>query len=261
MKEFFVVGVEFEPNGRKYYFDSNNLNIKNNLTLIVETERGLQFGRAVTSIMKISEDKIISPLKKVVRISTKQDYKKHLINLKDAEEAKKKCMELIKKYDLDMKIISVNYTFERTQLFFNFISNSRVDFRDLAKKLASIYKVRIELRQIGPRDKAKEIGGLGRCGMQLCCSRYLYNFNNITINMAKKQNLSLNPTKINGACNRLLCCLDYEEIIYEENLKELPKLGEYIEKDNYSGKVISVDVLNKKYKIETSENDVIEVEV
>ena len=165
----------------------------------------------------------------------------------------------IKKYNLDMKLVDVNYTFERTQLFFTFIANDRVDFRDLAKDLAKIYKTRIELRQIGPRDKAKEVGGLGPCGRPLCCSSYLYTFDNITINMAKNQNIALNPNKINGACGRLLCCLSYEDDTYSELKKDLPKVGDIINKDGISGKVISVDVIKKTYRIETKDKEIIEL--
>ena len=165
-----VVGITFKKYGKKYYFDCHNLNLRKNLTVIVETERGLQFGTVITDIIKMDKKNIHYPLKSVIRVSTKKDYTNHLNNIKDAKNAYKKCNELIKKYNLDMKLVDVNYTFERTQLFFTFIANDRVDFRDLAKDLAKIYKTRIELRQIGPRDKAKEVGGLGPCGRPLCCS-------------------------------------------------------------------------------------------
>ena len=174
-----VVGIVFKKFGKKYYFDARDLNLKKNITVIVETERGLQFGTVVTDIIKMEKDKIHFPLKSVIRISTKKDYTNHLNNVKDEQAAFKKCNELIKKLDLDMKLLDVSYTFERTQMFFTYLSNDRVDFRDLAKELAKIYKTRIELRQIGPRDKAKEVGGLGPCGMPLCCSNYLYSFDNI----------------------------------------------------------------------------------
>ena len=256
-----VVGVSFKKGGRKYFFDTNKLNLKKNLTVIVETERGLQFGYIVTDVQKKDKKSLFLPLKKVIRVSTKKDYTQYLNNLKDAEKGKIKCEELVKKNNLDMKIIDANYTFERTQLYFNFTSSGRVDFRELTKQLASIYKVRIELRQIGPRDKAKEVGGLGPCGRPLCCSKYLYTFNNITINMAKKQNIALNPSKINGACNRLLCCLSYEEDTYDKLLKDMPKIGDIIRKDDKQGKVISVDPINRKYKIETQDKVVLEYDV
>lgn len=254
-----VVGVVFKKYGKKYYFDSHSLKLKKNITVIVETERGLQFGTVVTDVIEMERDKVHYPLKRVIRISTKKDYTDHLNNIKDEKKAFEKCNELIKKYNLDMRLIEVSYTFERTQLFFTFISSDRVDFRDLAKELAKLYKTRIELRQIGPRDKAKEIGGLGPCGRPLCCSSYLYTFDNITINMAKNQNIALNPTKINGACNRLLCCLSYEDEVYSELKKDLPQIGQIIKKDGKEGKIISVDVFKKSYKIETKDKEIIEI--
>lgn len=260
MKKIKVVGVEFKPHSQKYYFDYNNLNLKKNLTVIVETERGLQFGRVVTDVVEFDKDAYVDEFKKVIRISSKKDYIQHLNNIKDAEKAKKKCEELIKSNELDMKLISVDYNFERTQLFFSFIANGRVDFRNLAKQLAAIYKVRIELRQIGPRDKAKEVGGLGPCGRPLCCSKYLYTFNNITINMAKKQNLALNPSKINGECDRLMCCLSYENDTYQELSRKLPKVGNNIEKDGIKGKVLSVNTLKESCKVETEDGKIMEIE-
>ena len=254
-----VVGIVFKKYGKKYYFDARDLNLKKNLTVIVETERGLQFGTVVTDVIQMEKDKIHFPLKGVIRISTKKDYTNQLNNVKDEQAAFKKCNELIKKLNLDMKLLDVSYTFERTQMFFTYLSNDRVDFRDLAKELAKLYKTRIELRQIGPRDKAKEVGGLGPCGMPLCCSTYLYTFDNITINMAKNQNIALNPTKINGACNRLLCCLSYEDETYSKLKKDLPSMGQIIKKDGKQGKVVSVDVFKKSYKIETEDKEIIEI--
>ncbi len=253
-----VVGVTFNKNGRKYYFLPNNLKLREGLTVIVETERGLQFGY-VTEITTLNKNIDPSSMKSVVRVSTKQDYNDYKNNIKDSKKAFEKCKELIEKDGLDMKLIDASYNFERTQLYFTYISNDRVDFRELAKQLAAIYKVRIELRQIGPRDKAKEVGGIGPCGRPLCCSKFLYSFNNITINMAKNQNISLNPTKINGACNRLLCCLDYEDETYLEERKKYPSIGQIVEKDGKKGKVISVDIFRKSYKIETKEKEIIEV--
>lgn len=255
-----VVGVTFKKYGKKYYFNARDLKVKKKITVIVETERGLQFGMVVTDIMKIDSKKISFQLKNVIRISTKKDYTNHLNNLRDSKIAYNKCNELIKKHKLDMKLVDANYTFERTQLYFTFISSDRVDFRNLAKDLAKLYKVRIELRQIGPRDKAKEIGGIGPCGRPMCCSTYLYTFNNITINMAKNQNIALNPSKINGSCNRLLCCLSYEDDVYTELKKDMPKLGNIIKCNDKEGKVISIDALNNKYTIETPSKERIEVQ-
>ena len=258
MEEIKVAGVNFNKNGRKYYFLINDLNVKEGLTVIVETERGLQFGYIV-EIKTVPANKNTENMKSIVRISTKKDYNDHKNNIKDSKTAFYKCKELIEKNNLDMKLIDASYNFERTQLYFTYLSNDRVDFRELAKQLASIYKVRIELRQIGPRDKAKEVGGIGPCGKPLCCSKFLYSFNNITINMAKNQNISLNPTKINGVCNRLLCCLEYEDDLYSEEKKNYPSIGQIIDKGDTKGKVISVDIFRKSYKIETKEKEVIEV--
>lgn len=258
MNELMVASINFSKYGRTYYFDANGLNLKKGITVIVETERGLQFGYVV-EVNSISKNKLPDDIKKIIRISSKKDYSNHLNNLKDAKEAFVKCEELIKKNELEMKLIDANYNFERTQLFFTYISNDRIDFRELAKQLAAIYKVRIELRQIGPRDKAKEVGGLGPCGRPLCCSSHLYSFSNITINMAKNQNISLNPTKINGVCNRLLCCLDYEDELYEEEKKKYPRIGQIITSNGKKGKVISIDIFRKSFKIETSEKEIIEV--
>lgn len=257
--EINIVGVCYKKYGKKYYFDAGDLKLKKNLTVIVETERGLQFGTVVTDIIKMNPKKINFLLKPVVRISTKKDYTNYLNNIRDSKKAFQKCNELIKKYNLDMKLVEVSYTFERTQLFFTFISSDRVDFRELAKELAKIYKVRIELRQIGPRDKAKEIGGLGPCGRPMCCSNHLYTFNNITINMAKNQNIALNPSKINGSCNRLLCCLSYEDDVYNDLKQDMPKVGDIVKHDSKEGKIISVDPINKKYTIETKEKERIEL--
>lgn len=258
MKEVEVVGVNFKKYGRKYYFLTNDLKLREGITVIVETERGLQFGYVV-EVTKIKVNNNAEPIKSVIRVSSKKDYSIHKNNIKDAKEAFKKCKELIEKNNLDMKLIDASYNFERTQLYFSYISNDRVDFRELAKQLAAIYKVRIELRQIGPRDKAKEVGGIGPCGRPLCCSKFLYSFNNITINMAKNQNISLNPTKINGSCNRLLCCLDYEDELYSEEKKNYPSIGQIIEKGGKKGKVTSIDIFRKSYKIETDDKEVIEI--
>ena len=198
--------------------------------------------------------------KDVIRVATKTDYKKYLSNIKDAKKALVKCNELVDKYGLLMKIIDVNYTFDREQLIFRFLSDDRVDFRQLAKDLGSIYKTRIELRQVGIRDKAKEIGGIGPCGRKLCCNSFLTEFDSVSINMAKNQNLSLNPSKINGVCGRLLCCLKYENDIYTEYKKDLPDVGNKIKTDEYEGKVISVDVFNKVYKVLCNSGEIIVVD-
>lgn len=247
-----VVGILFEEKERMYYFSPNNLKLKKNVTVIVETDKGEQFGKVTKEAFLIEEKKLMSPLKKVIRIATKQDYYANKKNLKDAGEALKKCRELVQKENLNMQVIDAHYTFDRTQLVFRFLADSRIDFRNLAKQLASIYKTRIELRQVGVRDKAKEIGGIGPCGRPLCCSCFLNDFESVSINMAKNQNISLNQTKINGACGRLLCCLKYEDETYSECRNCLPKIGETVETKEGKGKVVAVDILNKKYSVEIS---------
>lgn len=254
-----VIDVAFKEKGKPYMFSINDLELKKNITVIVKTERGLQFGKTVSDIYEVDEKKISSEIKPVMRIASKKDYDQNIKNIKEAKEAIVKCRELVEKEGLKMQIIDANYTFDKDQLVFRFLADNRVDFRNLAKELASIYKTRIELRQIGPRDKAKEVGGLGPCGRPLCCSSYLYTFDNITINMAKNQNIALNPNKINGACGRLLCCLSYEDDTYSELKKDLPKVGDIINKDGISGKVISVDVIKKTYRIETKDKEIIEL--
>jgi len=252
-----VIGVSFEDNNKVYYFSPNKLDLKKGQFVIVETERGLQFGKTITDVIELSSSKIVNILKPVVRIATQEDEKQHKKNIELSKKSINEAEKLIKEYKLNMSIVNANYTFDRKQLLFNFVSDERIDFRKLAKQLATIHKTRIELRQIGVRDKAKEIGGIGSCGRCLCCSTFLKKFESLSINMAKMQNLALNPNKINGACGRLLCCLDYENELYEENKKGMPNVGEKIKTKEGIKRVISVDILNKKYKI-IDENDQIE---
>lgn len=254
-----VVGVRLSDNGRVYFFDADGVNAANKSTVIVETEKGLQYGVVVRNVNDSEIDKKMD-YKKVVRLTTQADYKRHLSNLKDADRALIFCNELIEKYNLDMRIIDANYTFDREQLIFRFVADDRVDFRQLAKDLGSKFKTRIELRQVGIRDKAKEIGGFGPCGRKLCCNNFLTEFDSVSINMAKNQNLSLNPSKINGVCGRLLCCLKYENENYNEYKKGLPEVGSKIETDSGIGKVISVDIFNRKYKVLLEDNQVIDVD-
>ena len=256
-----VVGVVFKKNSKIYYFSPNGLKIKKGINVIVETERGLQFGTVEIENTEIENFKIKTSLSKVVRISSKKDYEKHLKNLEEAKKALKKCKELVEKYELNMAILDASYTFDKSQLLFTFLSDNRVDFRKLAKDLANIYKTRIELRQVGVRDKAKEIGGYGCCGRPLCCSKFLTDFDSVSINMAKNQNIALNPTKINGVCGRLLCCLKYENECYKECLKNLPKLGKKVETEHGEGKVISTDILKQTYRVDVPDHGIVEVKV
>ena len=254
-----IVGVTVDNGETTEYYYLNDLKIKKNITVIVETENGLKFGKVVTDVHPIDKKKLKVKINKIVRIASKQDYNTHQKNIKDAKVALKKCKSLAQQYDLDMNIIDASYTHDRKQLLFRFLSDTRVDFRDLARDLANIYHTRIELRQIGVRDKSKLVGGIGCCGQELCCSRFLKDFNSVSIQNAKNQNLALNPSKINGLCGRLLCCLKYEDECYKECRKNLPNIGQTVKTKYGEGKVISLDILNKKYKVET-ENGVVEVE-
>ena len=252
-----IVGISFNNNGNIEYFDANGLTLKRNVTVVVDAGWGLRFGKVevpnfVTKTTRADFDK-------VVRISSKKDYYDNIQNLKDAKTALKKCRELVKKYNLDMKIVGAEYTLDRNELVFKFIADGRVDFRDLAKDLANRYKTRIELYQLGVRDKAKEVGGCGPCGIKLCCQRFSSNFTSVSINMAKNQNLALNPQKINGVCGRLMCCLAYENECYCDYKKGLPKVGSRVSVSGDEGKVISVDIFARTYRIETDDSKVIEV--
>lgn len=255
-----VVGVTFKENGRMFYFLTGNKNLKKNLTVIVETERGLSFGKIVTNIFTITDEQIKAPLKEVIRIATKSDYYQHKKNIQDAKKALLKARELANKHQLDMHLIDATYTFERDQLVFKFVADNRVDFRTLAKELANIYKTRIELRQVGVRDKAKELGGIGQCGRCLCCSKFLQDFESVSINMAKNQNIALNPCKINGICGRLMCCLKYEDECYLKCRKGLPKLGSKVLTENGEGKVVELDILNGTYSVDVPNYGIVKME-
>ena len=240
-----IVSVKFKKDGRSYYFDDNNLELNKDDYVLVETEKGTQL--AIVNETNVNkEDKNINfELKSVLKKANNKDYEEYLKNLKDAtivfEETKKK----IEKDNIPMRLIDAMYTFDKQQLIFNFVADERVDFRDLVKYLAAKYKVRIELHQIGVRDKAREIGGIGQCGKTLCCKTFKDTIDGISINMAKNQNISLNPSKINGCCGRLLCCLSYEDDLYSELRGELPKAGEEINFEGKKVKVTKVDLLKK----------------
>ena len=252
-------GVNFKNDGKIYNFKSEELVCPINVTVIVETEKGLQFGKVVNEItdgVKLDKDK----LKDIVRLTTKSDYNQYLKNLKDAKEALDFAKQTVIDLDLNMNLIDSSYTFDRKQLLFNFISDERVDFRELAKVLAGKYHTRIELRQVGARDKAKNISGIGVCGRKLCCSSFLNSMQSVTINMAKNQNIALNPNKINGACGRLLCCLNYEDDEYVRCLHGMPQVGDEVNTEYGKGNVVSLDILNRKYKVNIN-NDIKEIEL
>ena len=254
-----VCGVTFSDSKKIYYFDVLNIDLSKNDCVIAKTERGEQFGVVVTDVMDIDESKLSFSLKEIVRIATDKDVAVNNNNEKDADKALKDARDIVANLDLDMKILSSSFTFDRKQLMFNFMADDRVDFRELARKLASIYKTRIELRQIGVRDKAKCVGGYGQCGKELCCASFLDNLNSVSINMAKNQNLALNPQKINGVCGRLMCCLSYENDNYSEYKKGLPKVGSKIMYDDNECKVVSVDIFDRSYKIEMDDGKTIQI--
>lgn len=252
-----VIGVRFRPNGKIYYFDPEAFEVEVGQNVIVETARGVEFGKVVLGRRQISEERIISTLKPVIRIATEEDCKRQEENKKKSKEAFEICLGKIPKHGLKMKLIDCEYTFDNNKLLFYFTADGRVDFRELVKDLASVFKTRIELRQIGVRDETKIRGGIGICGRQLCCHSHLSEFVPVSIKMAKEQNLSLNPTKISGVCGRLMCCLKNEQDTYEYLNSKLPAVGDYVKtNDGLKGVVHSVSVLRQKVKvIVTNEKD------
>lgn len=255
-----VTEVTFKSGGRSYYFDSNGFKLKKNVTVIVETDQGLQFGKVKNPNLKINPKTLKSELKSIIRISSKIDYQKHLKNLRDAKEVLERARELADKYELNMNVIDATYTFDRDKLLIRFLADNRVDFRDLVKELAYIYHARIELRQIGARDKAKEVSGCGICGQKLCCSRFLKELDTVSITSAKNQNLSLNPTKINGVCGRLLCCLKYEDEEYTRCRKCLPQIGDKVKTEVGEGTVVGLDILAQQYKVEVPNQGIVRID-
>ncbi len=243
-----VVGVKFRTTGREYYFDPNGLSLKLKENVIVETSRGLEFGSIATIETEVADSSIVEPLKKIVRKATDADEKQNRNNIEKREEALRLCQEKVDKHLLDMKLTDVEYTFDNSKIIFYFTSDGRVDFRELVKDLAAIFKKRIELRQIGVRDEAKLLGGIGNCGKSLCCHTWLHDFDSVSIKMAKVQNLSLNPTKISGICGRLMCCLKFENDMYVEMRKGMPSVGEKIITEEGEAVVIEVNILEHKLK-------------
>ena len=250
-----VAGVRFKNAGKVYYFDPDGLAVGLGEHVIVETARGLEFGTVTMDITEIREEEIMQPLKKIVRIADEDDIKRHDENEKKKEKALKQCQEKIEKHGLEMKLIDVEYTFDNNKIIFYFTADGRVDFRELVKDLASVFKMRIELRQIGVRDEAKMLGGIGSCGKSLCCSSWLSDFEPVSIKMAKVQNLSLNPTKISGICGRLMCCLKYENDVYMELRKGLPDNGEKVKTRDGMGKVVETNILESKVKVRLYTNE------
>lgn len=233
-----VIGVRFKKAGKIYYFDPDNNPIKKGDYVIVETARGVEYGEAVIAPKEVNEDEIVQPLKKVLRIANAQDRERNAQNKEKETEAFQICLDKIVEHKLSMKLIDVEYTFDNNKVIFYFTADGRVDFRELVKDLASIFRTRIELRQIGVRDEAKMVGGLGLCGRSLCCASFLGDFEPVSIKMAKEQNISLNPAKISGICGRLMCCLKYEQCTYECIRKHLPKVGSIVKTPDGQGEVV-----------------------
>ncbi|KAF0993451.1 MULTISPECIES: stage 0 sporulation family protein [Geobacillus] len=248
-----VVGVRFKKAGKIYYFDPGDAVIPVGEFVIVETARGIEYGKVVIANKQVDENDIVMPLKKVIRVANEKDKWVVEENKKAAREAYDICLRKVEEHGLEMKLVDVEYTFDRNKVIFYFTADGRVDFRELVKDLASIFRTRIELRQIGVRDEAKMLGGIGPCGRMLCCSTFLGDFEPVSIKMAKDQNLSLNPTKISGLCGRLMCCLKYENEEYETAKEQLPDLGEYVETPHGFGKVVGLNILERVLQIELPE--------
>ena len=260
-----VVGVRFKKAGKIYYFDPDEIEVQNNDFVIVETARGIEFGHVVVGPKEVTEDEIVSPLKKVLRIALDEDFDTHRENKKKAKEALEICEKKVADHNLEMKLVDVEYTFDNNKVIFYFTADGRVDFRDLVKDLASIFRTRIELRQIGVRDEAKMIGGVGPCGQITCCTRFLGEFAPVSIKMAKEQSLSLNPTKISGLCGRLMCCLKYEQDTYEELLEKMPNVGDIVTTPQGRGIIVDTYTLlervKAKVKLEDGTEDILQFQV
>ena len=252
-----VIGVRFRPAGKIYYFAPGKFHIRQGDKVIVETARGIEFGTVVTGPKEVKDEEVMQPLKSVIRIATEEDKRAEEKNREKEKEAFEICLEKIRKHNLDMKLINAEYTFDNNKVLFYFTADGRIDFRELVKDLAAVFRTRIELRQIGVRDETKIRGGIGICGRPLCCHTYLSEFAPVSIKMAKEQNLSLNPTKISGVCGRLMCCLTNEEETYEELNSRLPAIGDTVTTtEGLKGEVQSVSVLRQLVKVVvTLEND------
>lgn len=251
-----VVGVRFREAGKIYFFGPENLELKDGMHVIVETARGIELGSVIGGLREVSEENVIQPLKPVIRIATEADEKIVARNREKAKDAFGICLEKIARHKLEMKLVDAEYTFDNNKLLFYFTADGRIDFRELVKDLAAVFRTRIELRQIGVRDETKIRGGIGICGRLLCCKTYLTEFAPVSIKMAKEQNLSLNPTKISGVCGRLMCCLKNEEDTYEYLNSRLPGSGDYVTTDDgLKGEVSSVNVLRQTVKVLVEVND------
>ena len=250
-----IIGVKFRKTGKVYFFNPKWLEVKKGDKVIVETVQGEEFGEVVIPNRKIEDEKIAAPLKNVLRLANEKDKARFEDCKKKEEEATKLCNQKIKEHRLDMTLTDVEYKFDNSKIIFFFTADGRVDFRDLVKDLASIYKTRIELRQIGVRDEVKRIGGNGVCGRELCCCSFLNDFETVSIKMAKEQNISLNPAKISGNCGRLMCCLKYEQEVYEDKLKRLPSIGSTVKTPDGKGEVDGIETLKEKVRVKLKDGE------
>ena len=250
-----IIGVRFKKPGKIYFFDPGELKIEKGCNVIVETSMGQEFGEVVIANREIPDSKLIAPLKKIIRVATAADAKQEEENKIKEQKAFKICEENIKKHELDMNLTDVEYKFDNSKIVFYFTADGRIDFRDLVKDLAAIFHTRIELRQIGVRDEIKRIGGNGVCGRELCCCSFLKSFETVSIKMAKEQNISLNPSKISGNCGRLMCCLKYEQDVYDEKLKRLPQIGAIVKAADGEGEVVGIETLKERVKVKFKDGD------
>ncbi|MCR5185732.1 MAG: stage 0 sporulation family protein [Clostridia bacterium] len=250
-----VTGVRFKRPGKIYYFDPENIKLERGMEVIVDTSMGDELGEVVIAEKMVEDDKVTEPLKKVVRVATDKDKKSQKEYKAKEPEALKICDEKIKKHGLPMKLVDVEYKFDGGKLIFYFTADGRIDFRELVKDLAAVFRTRIELRQIGVRDEVKRTGGNGICGRELCCCTFLGNFETVSIKMAKEQNISLNPSKISGNCGRLMCCLKYEQDVYSEKLSRLPKVGAIVKTEDGEGEVVSIETLKESVRVKFQDGD------
>ena len=250
-----VTGVRFKRPGKIYYFDPVNLQIEKGMNVIVDTAMGEEYGEVVIARKEVEDNEVTEPLKRVVRIATEKDEKMRMQNKGKEKDAFKICIEKIEAHGLPMKLIDVEYKYDGTKVIFYFTADKRIDFRELVKDLAAIFRTRIELRQIGVRDEVKRCGGNGICGRELCCCSFLGNFETVSIKMAKEQNISLNPSKISGNCGRLMCCLKYEQEVYEEKLSRLPKIGAIVKTSEGTGEVAAVETLKEVIRVKYQDGD------
>jgi len=255
-----VIGVKFKDNGKTYYFNPKDFQVSKGDSVIVETVRGLEFGYVTLVGKEVDEETFQNPLKDVIRIATKEDFKKNEENKQKSKNALETCVKKAKDHNLDMKFVDAEYTFDNSKVIFYFSAEGRIDFRELVKDLAAIFKTRIELRQIGVRDESKMLGGLGHCGREFCCHRFLSDFQPVSIKMAKDQGLSLNPTKISGACGRLMCCLSYEQCGYEEKIKRVPKVGSFVSTPMGEGTVVMANILKEEVSVKLNKEHDVDLE-